>query len=623
MFIGYAIINNMKKLVLISLLALLISSFPAPVLAEENANSSVAVSKINNKNGDEFIEIHNYEAKPIAVPELKIEVFNSNGNSNLTKTFKNKSFKPSSFVLIAQNNSTNSDEHYSSDSITPAGGKIEVSLGGQLIDEVCWGKISSCANFVTISENNVFATNRCQTDSNCANQTVRFGGLTDTPICKFDATIFADDEKCIDPNPPDIDPGGGDPPIPKDACANLAVTEIGANLDEQFIEITNKSATAINPKGCMVQTNRNQKQFVFGDEMLAPGAVRLVKISDTALTLSKTVSGTVYILSSDGQEEFDVVIYPAMKTGVSWWLIDGAWKESSKPSPGEANQIPPPNFCDGLKISEIGANLSEQFIEITNVGTKSVGLNGCQIMTNRSASKSFLFSDETLAPGNFKIIKIADTPLTLTKTTKGSVLLLSSDGSIEVDIVSYDGLAENTSWALVEGSWLQTYNLTPGQPNIYQEYPACEAGYYRNLETGRCKKTVAEIGLAACPAGQYRHPETNRCRKIAAASTLAACKPGYERNSETNRCRKIVTAADAKACAEGYERNPETNRCRKITNKSAAAFAVETGQPTGTGGSWLLAGLGVLGLTFGLTIWRFRMEITNFFRRFSAATTGR
>ena len=408
-------------------------------------------------------------------------------------------------------------------------------------------------------------------------------------------------------------------------CDVLKITEIGANpdgkqYDQQFIELANQDDRPIAIKGCRLMTNRSaSKYFAFGDGTLDAGELRTVLIADTELILSKTVAGTVYIMSSDGLTELDVVEYPALKSGASWWLLGGTWQASKQPSPGVINQLPPANYCDGVKLSEIGANLNEQFIELVNTSEQPVNLNGCQLMTNRSATKYFAFDDETLAPGAFQVVKLSDTTLTLTKTTSGTVYFYGSDGELELDSTSYVDLAKDTSWAMIDGVWAQTYVVTLGTANVYQEYASCEDGYYRNLETGRCNKVVVATGLAACPAGQYRNQTTNRCRKLEATSTLAACKEGQERNPETNRCRKIATTASTlKPCAEGYERNAETNRCRKIVATTTGKFAVEPGSPSNTGTHMIVAAVGVLVATIGILLFQYRMEIGQLARRLKA-----
>ncbi len=312
-------------------------------------------------------------------------------------------------------------------------------------------------------------------------------------------------------------------------------------------------------------------------------------------------------------------------------------------------QCPEPvvvNMCTGLVLSEIAANINEQFIELQNISGEPVLLGGCQLKTNRQA-KSFVFDAGIwLGPGEHAVVLVAEAELTLTKTTTGSVELLSSDGLTKVDSIEYRNLAKETSWSLVDGEWFQTYALTPGSLNIYQRYLPCDLGYWRNEETGRCNRNaevaaILDCGegrernlatgrcrnipgpreLAPCREGQYRSEETNRCRSIAtaAAGVLKPCADDQFRNPLTNRCKKIASAEDVALadCGEGRERNPATNRCRNVlaATMPSAPFAPEQIAHTAqsTLGWWALGGVSIVAI--GYAGWQWRFEVARLVRR--------
>lgn len=312
-------------------------------------------------------------------------------------------------------------------------------------------------------------------------------------------------------------------------------------------------------------------------------------------------------------------------------------------TPGRAILCPPlepessVNLCKGLKLSEIAANVEAQYVEIYNVSAVPLDMTGCRLQTNRS-QVFYSFPERQLQPGEYLSIFISDTDLTLTKTTMGTVYLLSSDGSTEIDSQSYANLAKDTAWALFGDVWKQTYVVTAGEANRYQQYLPCEAGYERNDETGRCRKieTVespvdcgegryrseetgrcrnlsVEATLAVCDENQYRSPETNRCRNLVSATTVTPCKEGQYRSPETNRCRSLATAAvsELKPCAVGQERNPATNRCRKAVSEGDAGAGfkvVDTPASSDRMMSWLALG-GVGFMSFGYALWEWRREL--------------
>jgi hypothetical protein len=188
----------------------------------------------------------------------------------------------------------------------------------------------------------------------------------------------------------------------------------------------------------------------------------------------------------------------------------------------------PINECEGVVISELAANVDsdDQFIELFNPSQALIDLSGCVIQTNRSSVKSHVFTDTTIPPLDYLTVYIKDTDLTLTKTTTGTVYLLSSDQTIEVDTVSYADLKTDTSWMRSNDVWQQTYTPTPGEHNVFTKYSECDPGYFRSLATGYCNKNSEPSNvLAACAPGKYRNPATNRCRKTAQVSSAVADFP--------------------------------------------------------------------------------------------------
>jgi len=351
-----------------------------------------------------------------------------------------------------------------------------------------------------------------------------------------------------------------------------------------------------------------------------------------AMTLSSS-GNWVWLEDSVGVRIYDpsVIQYPS-STGHSQqaWSLNpstGTWQWTKYATPGnEPNRFAggsgSANACSGLRLSEIAANTDTQFIEVYNATSAALDISGCQLQTNRSQTASYLFDPgSVLESGEVRSVCISQTPLTLTKTTTGSVYVLDSTGTTEVDAQQYSDLKQDTSWALVDGEWRQTYERTPGSINRYAEYPTCQAGYYRNNETGNCNKIVASSELAACAANQYRSEETNRCRLIAStASSLQACAANQYRNPETNRCRSLSSAeSDLQPCAVGQERNLATNRCRKVLGNtiSQAGSKLEDTPSSGSTIGWIaFAAVGLLAI--GCAIWEWRREIAGLFSSLTA-----
>ncbi|MBR3256888.1 lamin tail domain-containing protein [Candidatus Saccharibacteria bacterium] len=221
--------------------------------------------------------------------------------------------------------------------------------------------------------------------------------------------------------------------------------------------------------------------------------------------------------------------------------------------------------CRTIEFSEIltyfeNSN-TEQFIEIFNRSEEKVELSRCFL---RYKNKNYALSGEIGANGFLVFYNVPEWGLSLTKnpTSSNTLEIIDADGEVVDKLVYSSGQRKGVSLAMIgfkaDGSenWAQTYNVTPGRENIYQQYKTCPIGKVINLETGNCvNETSLVTTLAECPEGKYRNPLTGRCKSYAttASAELKPCAEGYERNPETGRCRKIVKNDGA-----SYELKPET-----------------------------------------------------------------
>lgn len=258
--------------------------------------------------------------------------------------------------------------------------------------------------------------------------------------------------------------------------------------------------------------------------------------------------------------------------------------------------------CYGLEFSELYTyyedSPTKQFIEFYNSSKTSINLSKCSL---RYKNKTYPLSDsnKTVRPGDLFIVT---PPVSLTKnpTTNNLYELIDNYGNIIDSLELPHGQKKSASYALTgrnndgSESWQITYNRTPGQPNIYQEFQTCPAGKIINEATGNCVNApkLSSV-LKDCGEGKYRNPETGRCKKIEEDDGPAPCQ-------------------------EGYERNPETGRCRKIKQNAGADFPVVPVTDVENTGSiaaiCALAALILIGVLY--TVFQFRKEIFHIFRRF-------
>lgn len=310
------------------------------------------------------------------------------------------------------------------------------------------------------------------------------------------------------------------------------------------------------------------------------------------------------------------------------------------------------NLCQTLRINEVAAHHSEQFIELYNTANVGVDISGCGLRTNRSQTVTYLFPDTVLAAHAYLVVNIRETTLKLTKSTTGTVYLFALGGEIDIDTVSYEDLSSETSWAYFDDGWRQTHDVSPNAENRYQQLASCPDGQERNEATGRCRLSVSAVRtLTPCRDDQYRSEETNRCRSLTAARTLVPCREGHYRSEETNRCRSIASAVsslkpcaddqfrnpltnrckkiastdDLADCGEGRERNPATNRCRAVlvSTPPELGYGVETvAQSASTTIGWWVAGSIAL-LAVGYAGWEWREEIGRMIRKVRLPRSGR
>ena len=441
--------------------------------------------------------------------------------------------------------------------------------------------------------------------------------------------------------------GAIDDESPPATCWGLELSEIytyyasGQAKPDQFIEILNASEEAVDLGKCVIEyyiayagTPEGEpgelKESIALSGVLAPDELWAWH-SDDERSLTKDPSGAVTLrVVNDIGEVVDQYSYSEQKEGRAWaWFgIDAEtgeenWRLTYATTPGAENKVqdcsdpekvlnpetgrcvnPPeeeeveedtshlPSQCQGLVFSEIFTyyedSADEQFIEVHNTNSESIQLDGCAIeyKGKEIALSGVLGADDYLARYTPEI------SLTKNPSKSNELKLVDVNGEERDSLTYYHGQKKGVAYAQFdflwsgEENWQQTYSLTPGEPNAYQQYKTCPEGKAINEATGNCVKVTSEAVLEACPPGKYRNPLTNRCKSIFTAST------------------------ELEPCQEGYERNPETNRCRKIVSNSGAdyAFAMDTKEgDTNFIAFGVLGAIGVMGVAY--VTWQFRREI--------------
>lgn len=288
----------------------------------------------------------------------------------------------------------------------------------------------------------------------------------------------------------------------------------------------------------------------------------------------------------------------------------------------------PINNCKSVVVSEIlsnpeGADSGKEFIELHNPTPQPVTLMGCQLRLG-STDKVFQLPEKALLPGQYLALHDSETGLVLPNATAQPLTLVTASDEL---LYTYpDGLADNTSWALIDGQWVATTQPTPGAPNVAplvttsllqatETVSVCPPGKERNPATNRCRNIPVPKLTASCAAHQERNPATGRCRgKTATTGGSIPCKPGQSRNPATNRCRSVLTASNGpKPCPTGQERNATTHRCRKVLGSQASTLAQVTDVSSNSKAqqfAWWIAGL-VAVAALGYALYEWRQDVQN------------
>ncbi len=256
-------------------------------------------------------------------------------------------------------------------------------------------------------------------------------------------------------------------------CPSLMINEVAANTTRQYIELVNSSTVDLDVSGCRLMTNRSSSLSAeLPDLVIEPGGFLVIYIDDTELKLTKSTSGTVYLLASDTVTELDQVFYEDLSTDTSWSRFGAEWKQTYSLTPLAQNQHAQYPPCgDGYWRNELTSRCNK-------IAPPTV-LAACRDDQYRS--------EETGRCRN------VTTSRQLTPCREGQYR------------------SEETNRCRSIASAVST--LKP-----------CADDQFRNPLTNRCKKIASsdDVALADCGEGRERNPQTNRCRNILSSAMPTA-----------------------------------------------------------------------------------------------------
>lgn len=569
-----------------------------------------------NAGAEEMIEIFRNSEEKLPLSGVTLNYENASGSVNKT-IFE---FPEGSemigerilFRLSSTENSAKADFVYAQN-MAQNGGRVSLMADGIEIDSVCWGNYPGCEN-----------TGKLDTKFLVRDlETFLFSAVDSyTPEWEEGRVVLklaeGDEEGNGNEN-------GGENETPKDddgneetiqpVCKGLEFSEVFTYFvdekGEQFIEFFNPTNKDIELFGCNLKY-KNKNYELSGTVKKKKYFVIYPEEFELVLTKNPTKSNLIELIDADGSVVDALEYFNGQKKGFSFAKFEeDGWEKTEVLTPGSENKRAEKDghvldetetaepVCRGIQFSEIlsyyETEKSEQFIEFFNPTATKIRLDGCFL---RYKNKLHALSG-LVQPEEYFVFFPVNFSLTKNPVNSNFLEIIDADGSVVDNLEYFNGQKKGVALAqfgfLENGKeqWLQTYQSTPGEENLFQKYKTCPEGKVINEETGSCVKISSlSTALAECPAGYYRNPLTNRCRKIATTtSSLAECAEGYERNPLTNRCRKIVKNDGAE-----YEIKEE-----KFEEKSSFVAV------------WAIVAVGAIGIVY--VIFEYRKEITELFKK--------
>ena len=261
-----------------------------------------------------------------------------------------------------------------------------------------------------------------------------------------------------------------------------------------WIEVTNAGTESVDISGMHLSDREGEGRYAFpAGTVLAPGDYVVVWCSgdDTMgpeyapFRLAKQGGETV-ILSDAYGSALDRIQLPFLMDDTSYARISGEWTVTDRPTPGFENSeagyaawVSAMGYGDvKVYISEVSArNLTglrdadgepQDWIELHNAGAETVSLEGWYLSDDPEKPARWRIPAVSIAPGEYKIIfasgknRTSGEPHTDFSVSAGETVTLLTPIGIVADAVEVPLVAEDRSWARVNGEWTEAAP-TPGQ----------------------------------------------------------------------------------------------------------------------------------------------------------------
>lgn len=288
-------------------------------------------------------------------------------------------------------------------------------------------------------------------------------------------------------------------------------TEDGRILD--WIELYNGSSKDISLKNYGLSDTKDRTEWIFPDVTIKSKSYQIVYLSGERedgmianFKLDSTGNETITFKDASGKIIDALETIALSKNQVYYRDKDGNFQVTKQATPGYENSkkgyeeyinnlVIDEN--DDLKITEILPNNKGHFkdqygeysgyIEITNTGNENILLKEYTLSGNVDAPFEWKFPDETIKPGEIKVIYTSNKNRidkewhsNFKLESENGVAILSKQGKI-IEKIEYKHITNGMAY-VKENEWIITGSISPGYANTTDGVEKFGNKYYKNNE---------------------------------------------------------------------------------------------------------------------------------------------